>query len=247
MMSDSMVTERSDYWSDVRQPLTNLVFLAPLLIVYEIGVLWIGRNDSDLLRNGADRWMRGGLDQLGLGYHLLLPGLVVVALLTWHVIGKYAWSVSLDTLVGMLAECLLFAFVLIVVGQLQDVVFKHWFQVPPLFIGVESAARIISFLGAGIYEEVLFRLCLLPVCYGFFRAARLTPNWAAALAILSTSLAFSIAHYVGPGADPFTLFGFIFRALAGSFFAVLFWLRGFGITAGCHAAYDVLVGVLLLA
>lgn len=239
-----------DYWSEARQPLTNLLFLAPLLIAYEIGVLWIGAGDADLLRNGADHWMRGGLSRLGLGYHLLLPGLVVAALIVWHLVGKYPWRLSADTLVGMFAESLLFAFLLIVVGQLQDVVFQRWLaatETPQLFMGMQSAANTISFLGAGIYEEVLFRLCLLPLCYCFFVAARLSSNWAAALAIISTSLAFSIAHYVGPSSDPFTIFGFTFRALAGAFFAVLFWLRGFGITVGCHAAYDVLVGVLLLA
>ncbi len=240
----------SDYWSEARQPLANLVFLAPLLCAYEIGVLWIGRNDADLLRNGADHWMRGGLSQLGLGYHLLLPGLIVGGLIAWHLIGKYPWRLSVDTLVGMLAESLLFAFLLIVVGQLQDVTFQRWLapqETTQLFIGMQTAANIVSFLGAGIYEEFLFRLCLLPLCYYFFLAARLNTTWAAVLAILSTSLAFAIAHYVGVSADHFTAFGFTFRALAGAFFAALFWLRGFGIAVGCHAAYDVLVGVLLFA
>ena len=65
------------------------------------------------------------------------------------------------------------------------------------------------------------------------------------MALLATSLLFSAAHYVGPAADTFSLFSFTFRLLAGLFFAVLFVIRGFGVTAGCHAAYDVLVGVLL--
>jgi hypothetical protein len=38
-------------------------------------------------------------------------------------------------------------------------------------------------------------------------------------------------------------FGFVFRFLAGVFFSVLFVYRGFGIAAGSHAAYDVLLGL----
>jgi membrane protease YdiL (CAAX protease family) len=62
---------------------------------------------------------------------------------------------------------------------------------------------------------------------------------------LVTSLMFSLAHYVGPTAETMVLFTFTFRALAGVFFAALFVTRGFGITVGCHAAYDLLVGVLM--
>jgi hypothetical protein len=49
---------------------------------------------------------------------------------------------------------------------------------------------------------------------------------------------------VGPLGDAFTLYSFTFRVLAGLFFAVLFSLRGFGIAAGTHATYDMLVGLV---
>jgi hypothetical protein len=62
--------------------------------------------------------------------------------------------------------------------------------------------------------------------------------------VLLTSLLFSAAHYIGPLGDAFELYSFAFRALAGIFFATLFVVRGFGIAAGAHAAYDMLVGLL---
>jgi hypothetical protein len=79
-----------------------------------------------------------------------------------------------------------------------------------------------------------------------WRLALLPHKPAVVAAILFTSVLFSTAHYIGPGADQFTTFSFLFRAIAGAFFAALFVLRGFGITAGCHAAYDILVGILLV-
>jgi hypothetical protein len=62
---------------------------------------------------------------------------------------------------------------------------------------------------------------------------------------LSTSFLFALAHHIGPTADAFNLFVFSFRAIAGMFFSAVFLLRGFGITVGCHAAYDLMVGALL--
>jgi len=238
--------QHSSYWDQTRQPFCCLVFLAPLLILYEAGVLWLGGRHPDAIRNGADHWMRGGLARIGLPQELLLPALVLVGLLVWHLVGRYRWRLSPDALGGMLAESLLFAFVLVVVGQLTDTLSRQ--------IGIELAitasqraiaTRTLGFVGAGIYEEVLFRLLMLPAAYGLFRLAQLKKTGALLLAAVTTSLLFSVAHYVGPGGDLFSPFSFTFRAMAGFFFAGLFVLRGFGITVGAHAAYDLLVGILL--
>jgi membrane protease YdiL (CAAX protease family) len=251
----------SSYWSRTRQPLTCLVFLLPLLALYEAGVLWLGGRDADAIRNGADYWMRGGLESLGLTQDWLLPGMIVVGLLVWHLGRQEPWTLSANTLAGMLFESVLFACVLAVVGQLQDYAYRHW-DVGNWHSANWNAAResggiiaaivpdrapllAVVYVGAGIYEEVLFRLCLLPVCYGVFRAGRLGHGWSTGLAIIATSLAFSLAHYVGPAGEAFQLFSFGFRTLAGLFFAALFVLRGFGITVGAHAAYDLIVGLLL--
>ena len=59
------------YWVESRQPLASLIFIAPLLGVYEAGVLAFGRNAG---RNGADAWMRQMLEQLGFSQYYLLPG-----------------------------------------------------------------------------------------------------------------------------------------------------------------------------
>ncbi len=259
------MNQSREYWSQARQPLACLVFLLPLLAVYEAGVIWLGGSNPSAVRNGADYWMRGWLYQVGLDYAFLLPLLVTGGLLAWHVWGRYPWRISFDTLVGMFAESLLFAFCLVLLGQLQDLVFQRWLAPDATLDGTavsmgtaaiaspmlaimnqDTVARLVSFVGAGVYEEVMFRLCLLPACYGVFRVA-LTNKWSAVLAVLTTSLLFALAHYVGVSGDEFSLFSFTFRALAGFFFAALFMIRGFGITVGCHAAYDVLVGILLAA
>jgi len=106
------------YWDQAREPLACLVFLVPLLAIYELGVLWHGSVERSI-RNGADYWMRSWLQQAGIDAWVL-PGLVVGLLLMWHRWGRYPWRLSRETLVGMFAESLLFAFALTAVRSHQN-------------------------------------------------------------------------------------------------------------------------------
>jgi hypothetical protein len=247
----------SGYWSGTRKPLNSLIFVIPLLALYEAGVVWLGGRDSDAFRSGADAWLRGGLDYLGLNRPWLVPTTIIVGLLIWHVAQQDPWRISLGTLGGMLCESLLFAAVLVGLAHLQTYGLRSWHEWSTNAPGTQAgaaaaaipseraAALAVIFLGAGIYEEVVFRLCLMPMCHGLFRTSGLRPGLAAFLAALATSLAFSIAHYVGPAGEPFRMFTFVFRTIAALFFALLFVLRGFGIAVGTHTAYDLIVGLML--
>ena len=255
------------YWFETRRPFCNLVFLLPLLVVYELGVLLIGGADSDAFRNGADAWMRLFLLRLGIDLLWLLPMSLVGALLFWQWASRQPWRMSWDTLGGMVAESLLFAFALILLGQGIDSCFR---RAPANLLQMQGSGwttplvvRSVTFLGAGIYEEFLFRLCLIPVTYAGFRALLVPHRWSVGATIALTSVVFSLAHYLGTPDQGYSLslitdavtrvrstrglwFGFVFRTLAGMFFAALFFLRGFGITVGAHAAYDVIVGAVLI-
>ncbi|MFM9960752.1 MAG: lysostaphin resistance A-like protein [Planctomycetaceae bacterium] len=257
---------KSEYWQQSRLPWPSLVFLMPMLVAYEVGVLWIGGANAVRVRSGADLWLRGGLDAIGLGVDWLPSVLVVLGLLVWQWVERHPWRVSWETLAGMFAESVVFAFLLLLIGQLQSLVFSAAqvassgieASVPPaaFFSAADSGdtlrelqlrvAMAIPFIGAGIYEEVLFRLALLPPMTAVLRQPALLRRWATPLAVLITSLLFSAAHHAGPSGEPFDLFRFCFRTLAGGLFAVLFVQRGFGITVASHALYDLLVGVLLV-
>ena len=100
----------------------------------------------------------------------------------------------------------------------------------------------MRYFGAGVYEELLFRLMLLPLAMAAVGLAIASRSIKIAAALIITSVLFAAAHYLGPYGDHFDVASFSFRALAGIFFAVLFIFRGFGIAAGTHALYDMLVG-----
>lgn len=244
------IPDEPGYWQDARTPLSSLIFLIPWIAAYESGILLLAETEPDGLRNGADFWMRSLLSGVGLGHLLLLPVLVVSVLLGWHLVRKYPWRVRIETLGGMLAESLLLALLLVGVGQMHDLIFRSLQSrdVSDQLLTHSlsgSWTRTVSFIGAGVYEEVMFRLLLVPAAILVFRMFEFPPRWAAVMAAISTSFLFALAHHIGPAADAFNLFTFSFRAAAGIFFATTFFLRGFGITVGCHAAYDLLVGVIL--
>jgi membrane protease YdiL (CAAX protease family) len=107
----------------------------------------------------------------------------------------------------------------------------------------DPVAQLITFVGAGIYEEVLFRLVLMGGLVAVLRVAQVPGLLAGLLAAVGSALAFAAAHHLGPYGEPMDGFVFVFRALAGLYFAALFYFRGFGVAVGAHAGYDVIVGV----
>lgn len=228
-----------------------------MLMVYEVGVIWVGGGQADRFRGGADAWLRGGLGLIGLSEPWWPPVLIIVGLMSWQWIARLPWTVSLETLGGMFAESVLFAFGLILLGQLEGHLFAKALSelsgdaLPNVVVAALShselatIARALSYVGAGIYEEVLFRLTLLPLVTAMARQTILPRSWAPATGAIATSFLFAAAHHWGPAGEPFELFRFLFRMIAGTVFATLFVLRGFGITVGSHAIYDLLVGVLL--
>jgi membrane protease YdiL (CAAX protease family) len=244
-----------DYWRESRRPLVSLVFISPLLIVYEVGILLPG---DTAMRNGADAWLRLFLHAIGFGQYFLLPALTVGVLLGWHHINRDPWQVPKWVLSGMAGECLSLALLLVVIAHLQAAVLgaltpfsiasggvPEWWLTPTANFLTRFFSRAVSFCGAGIYEEVLFRLILLTGLTVLFHLAGASTQRASWVAVIVSSLLFSLAHYVGAEGDSFRIDSFVFRFIAGAFFAVLFVRRGFGITAGTHALYDIIVGLLL--
>ena len=110
-------------------------------------------------------------------------------------------------------------------------------QVPVAELGADT--RLMLSLGAGLYEELLFRVLLVgTLAWVGRRLLGWRPVVAGLAAAFLGAFVFSAFHYVGPYGDPFRVYSFVFRTIAGLAFSALFLLRGFGITAWTHALYD---------
>lgn len=110
---------------------------------------------------------------------------------------------------------------------------------------------IVTGVGAGIYEELVFRLILICALMVLFQdLIGMGHQNAVVLSVLVSAALFSAHHHIvwvdgqlGRSA-PFSLTEFGFRTLAGVYFAILFAVRGFGITAGTHAFYDIIATIV---
>ncbi len=117
--------------------------------------------------------------------------------------------------------------------------------------GQSLLANIVTGIGAGIYEELVFRLILICLLMLLFQdVLRLTHIKAIILSVLISAALFSAHHHVifvdgqiGQTAA-FNWTEFSFRTIAGIYFAILFAIRGFGVTAGTHAFYDIIATII---
>jgi hypothetical protein len=238
----------ASYWDITRRPLPSLCLVAPLMLAYEAGVLWHVGTSSAPLRTGADAWIRHILASVGLTDQWFLPLALVVILLGWQVASPRDWRFSPSILVGMVLESCMLAIALVGISRLIDLGFSllDHHGVPVLSVASPPSRSplvpLIGFLGAGVYEETIFRLVLVPLLFGLLRLLQTPQILASALAVTASALLFSLAHHAGTPGETFTWFAFVFRWMAGVFFAWVFVIRGFGIAVGTHTAYDVLVG-----
>jgi len=238
------------YAEESARPLISLLFVSPMLLAYEAGVLlW-----PQAMRNGADVWLRKLLDLAGLGQYFLLPVLTCGVLLGWHHVRRDAWKASPVTLLGMLVESICLAMLLLIWAHFQGDLLHAWrvHWTCAVAGGSEAVRWILAFCGAGIYEELLFRLLLLPALAAALRWAGASPRSSLVAAVLISSVLFAAAHYrfeftvgswswASPLGDAFQWSSFLFRFSAGVCFSLAFIYRGFGIAAVSHALYDVLV------
>ena len=110
--------------------------------------------------------------------------------------------------------------------------------------GTAGAMRqVVTYLGAGIYEEALFRLALYSGMVWLLRRLEAPKLLAVPLAAVASATLFSAAHHLGPYGQPYDNYLFLFRLAAGLYFAFLYQYRGFGVAVGAHACYNLMVSV----
>jgi hypothetical protein len=237
----------SPYWRLSRSPRYSLLFALPLLLLYETLAFVLShdaiagvRNGADVLLKSAFVWLGGRTGVIVFGVLLLGTGAALVRR------DRAGGPLRPPVFLGMLAESALYAALFGVVagaltGLLLEGLTRLSMAAPPR---LDLSTQLMISLGAGIYEELLFRVMIV----GFLawlarRVFRWREGGAGVFATLVGALIFSGFHYIGPYGDRLTLPSFTFRAIAGVLFSGLYLTRGFGITAWTHALYDVLVTV----
>jgi membrane protease YdiL (CAAX protease family) len=233
------------YWALSRRPKYSLLFALPLLVLYELLALALSGSAMAGVRNGADVLLKSLFLTFGGRTGLLVFGALILGTGAWLVWrdrksgGPIRWGVF----GGMAVESLAYASVLGVVTATLTALLLG--GVLPFavgqFEGLGLASQVMISLGAGLYEELLFRVVLVGALAWAARRLLGSPLAAGAVATLVGALLFSAFHYIGPYGDALELGSFAFRAVAGVLFSTLYLVRGFGIAAWTHALYDLML------
>ena len=243
MHSDGSEARADGYLEKSSRPLASLTFLLPLVIVYEVGTRFF----TTAALRGQDQQivafskMQEFFGLFGAsGRHV--PALaVVVIMLAWHIARNDAWRVEIGTLAVMALECVVLSLPLFLLSFLLARYFPLAGVAASDHAGTDPARdMLIMSIGAGIYEEFVFRFVLFTLFSLLLHdLLKLHRAGASLLMVVASGLLFSAYHYWDTG-EQFALRIFAFRTLAGLYFGLVFLLRGFGITAGSHSFYDLI-------
>jgi hypothetical protein len=223
------------YFQLSRSPHYGLVFAIPLLVAYEGLALFLNHSDLYGIRNSADVFLKLFLAYMGIHGFFGIGAAMIVALILLRVVGgkPRLGPIRLGVLLWMLAESLVYS---LVFGAIVSAMTRLLLAQP---FPLTRSAQILVSLGAGIYEEFVFRVLLLAgLVFFLHRLLRLQQHVAYGVAAILGAVLFSAFHYLGPFGDPLQLPSFVFRCIAGLILTGLYLARGYGITAYTHSLYD---------
>ena len=227
-----------DYFRKSSSPLYSFIITLPIFLTYELGIFWMRNIEFNYIQNGADvlieqAILRLGFDVIYVSSIIFLFVLLIIIYYQKHHFNSL--SISRPYLGAMFLESIVYAIIL-------------FFLMGNLYLMDVSTndlnCNIILSLGAGIYEELIFRVLLIYIFYQsikfLFRLSKFSTNF---YAVILSAILFSSFHFIG--AESFNQEAFAVRFIAGIFLAFLYVQRGFGITAITHSFYDIFVIFLL--
>lgn len=241
-MSAASQEETERYLREGSGPLADLALTLPLFVVYHLGVVWMDvQNAADMVTRELKALASSSLplySGLTLAIGVIFTGILLVLgrghTLRWQ---RFA-LVAAEGILYAVAMRLVASYV---VGKVHLDAGLPMTEQPPGFF-----TAIVLSLGAGLYEEIAFRVGL----YGVGRRLLLAMmpealpgqklmaslGWA-----VLTSAIFSGWHYFGQFGEPFELRSFVFRWVCGLVFTLIFVFRGFAPVVWTHALYDIWV------
>jgi len=238
------------YFEETKRFYYSIFFIMPFLAVYEYG-LFKGVLGNTI--NGADALLRIFYyiinNIIGPDIMKFVVGAAIVGLISFllYYFIKNGVRVKIRYFFFMAIESLALAFI--------SSLIIHWSlsrEMPKLFaflpnesvvrqlslIGLGSPwAKVVASVGAGIFEEFVFRVILIRLAYGLFRG-----EWndfgkdsgALIKAVGASSLVFTLMHWGSVA----SIFGLVSIFLGSILFSMIYLKRGYGVAAGTHVFYD---------
>lgn len=230
---------RDTYWEAAKCPLQILAFLLPLIIFYEMALTFLLQSQENVRTVLAHKYLLRFFDAFHIAPEgaLHLGGIaIIVVLVVWHLLNREPWRVQWPFVGLMAVETLFVTLPLLVLSQI--------IQKPLAVDGLAAAnpqtlhdlgflSKFAISIGAGLYEELMFRMLLIAVIHTLLvDVGRASNNLGAGIAVVVSAAAFAAYHPLENAVQGMFLF------LAGLYFGGVYVLRGFGIVVGVHALYD---------
>ena len=230
------------YLHHSRSALYSFIFTLPLFFIYEAGILFLSNEDIVIIRNGADFLLKNILESFGI-FGLYSLGIVFfIGFLVSYIIyfrSDDNKNIKAEYLFIMLLESIFWSVILyFLLSKFMLVLMNP--------IGKTIIQQVTLAIGAGIYEEFLFRVILISGLSFVIGFIFLWDDILVKMSALIVSAAiFSAFHFFGDYGDFFSIELFLIRFVAGIILGLLYYFRGFGITATSHSIYDLIVLIQL--
>jgi len=227
------------YFSASRNLFYSLVLIFPMLFLYELLGFINNFKTNYQIRNGADAMIRQVFSIFEPNSQLLY-GLTLFVI--FFLIGyKYRQillkgEINIRFLILMIVESFIWCAGLLIIMKGINTLFLA----NPITLNLLE--QFYLSVGAGIWEELIFRLGLIPIfTYIISAVFRYGKSFSVILSLLFSGAIFSLFHYVGIYGDIFTWQTFILRTFAGVFLGAVFLFRGLGISVYTHIFYDMII------
>lgn len=229
------------YLQNTHNLLYSFLLSLPLFLIYEALILISQPEGDQIIRISVDVWIKTLFAYLGV--NVLSFTLLIVAIAGLFILYKERErlkSLKFAYFPMLLLEATVYAIVVAAVSSTLVSSVVNIINSDPIST-LSTTQKIALSLGAGLYEELFFRVLLVSLFTLLFTKF-FGKKWAGVTAsIVLAAMLFSAVHYMGSMGDAFSLSSFLFRFVFGLLLNAIYVWRGFGMAAWTHAVYDILV------
>ncbi len=233
------------YFKQTHSLLYSYLISLPLLFLYEALILITQPDASYAVRISVDIWIKTLFSYFSTD--VLSITLIFVALTGIFILYHERHNlprIKFSYFILMLLESAVYAFFLALIISAAVSGILQMVQATSMET-LTTLQQLALSLGAGLYEELFFRVILVSLLLFLFKFF-IRKQWIAfASAMIVAALIFSFVHYIGTLGDTFSMNSFLFRFLFGLALNGIYLWRGFGLAAWTHAIYDLMVIAVL--
>lgn len=236
-----MTNQVKQYFENTNNLLYSFLVSLPLFFLYEILILISQPSADAIVRISVDVWIKSLFTSIGvnaISFSLLI--IAIVGLFILYKEKERLKSLKFAYFPMLLVEATIYAIVVAFISQSLVSFVLNMAASDPIS-ALTTTQKLALSLGAGLYEELFFRVMLVTVFILIFTKI-FGKKWAGVTAaVVLSALLFSAVHYIGSMGDAFTMGSFLYRFLFGLILNGIYVWRGFGVAAWTHAIYDIMV------